>query len=156
MDSALLFVPRMADGRVGDTVLEVTYAPDLCVELSRHARPIDDPRYTTCTAAGDCAESQMVEARELAALADHPDVQGHALNRAAWAYLQALPPETTIGLCWLWPCCWWLPWITHRHLTSCTAPSDVVGGGAPPHTARGTSPAPQPRTYWVVASTAGA
>ena len=111
MDSALLFVPRVAGGSVGDTVLEVTYAPDLCTQISRRARPIDDPRYTACIDAGDCEESQMVQARDVAGLADHPDVQGHPLNRAAWAYLSALPPDTTIGLCWLWPCCWWLPGI---------------------------------------------
>jgi len=115
MDSALLFIPRTADGALSDTVLEVTYAPDLCVQLSRRARPLADPRYTACTDAGDCEESQMIEAWGLLPLASHPDVQAHALNRAAWSYLCALPPDTTIGLCWLWPSCWWWSGVEHAH-----------------------------------------
>ena len=115
MTSALLFIPRTADGRVGDTVLEVTYAPNLCTAISSRAAPIAIPLYTTCTDAGDCEESQMVHAYEVIGLADHPDVQAHALNRAAWSYLCALPPDTTIGLCWLWPCCWWLPGVKRRY-----------------------------------------
>jgi hypothetical protein len=98
----------------GDTVLEVTYAPALCVAISRRARPIDDPRYTGCTEAGDCQEAQMISAYKVIGLANHPDVQGHALNRAAWSYLSALPLDTTIGVYWLWPCCWWLPCIKNR------------------------------------------
>jgi hypothetical protein len=56
----------------------------------------------------------MACARDLVCLADHPDVQACVENRAAWAYLAALPPDTEIGLCWLWPVCWWLPGIANR------------------------------------------
>jgi len=43
---------------------------------------------------------KYVTAGALAALSGHPEVMEHWLNRAAWAYVRELPPETKVALFW--------------------------------------------------------
>lgn len=77
------------------------------------ATPVPQPFYTFRSRAdhrdshyGDTQETPYgepltaVQAQHLLPFAQHPGVCNDARNRAVWAYLACLPPETQIALFW--------------------------------------------------------
>lgn len=80
---------------------------------NRHGRDVPQPFYSYASREGggephygDTQQTpygdrvKMVKAKHLLTLSDHPAVQDNPLNRAVWAWLNAIEPETDIALFW--------------------------------------------------------